>query len=99
MDTRRAWIADCSRSASVRALLLGFCIGFISSIPPLGPGALLLLRRGLEGRIAAGVAAATGGAAADAIYCALAVVGFSFLFWRYPNIAISIRWVGVAILV
>ena len=83
----------------MRALLLGFSIGFLSSIPPIGPGSLLLLRRGLEGRVSAGVAAAAGGAAADAIYCALAVVGFSYLFWKHPDIAASIRWVGVAILV
>jgi threonine/homoserine/homoserine lactone efflux protein len=83
----------------VRAILLGFCIGFMSSIPPLGPGALLLLRRGLEGRTSAGLAAAAGGATADAIYCALAVVGLSYLFWRYPDIAASMRWLGIAILV
>jgi threonine/homoserine/homoserine lactone efflux protein len=83
----------------VLPLLLGFCCGFLSSIPPLGPGALLLLRRGLEGRTADGVAAATGGAVADASYCALAVVGFSYLFLKHPGLAASMKWVGVTILV
>jgi threonine/homoserine/homoserine lactone efflux protein len=45
------------------------------------------------------MAAAAGGAAADASYCALAVVGFSYLFWKHPDIAASMKWVGVAILV
>ena len=80
-------------------LVLGICCGFLSSIPPLGPGALLLLRRGLEGRTADGVAAAAGGAIADASYCALAVVGFSYLFLKHPDLAASMKWVGVTILV
>jgi threonine/homoserine/homoserine lactone efflux protein len=83
----------------VLAFVLGLCIGFISSIPPLGPGSLLMVRRGLEGRFSAGIAVASGGAIADALYCALAVVGFSYLFWKHPDIAASMRWLGVAILI
>jgi threonine/homoserine/homoserine lactone efflux protein len=82
----------------VLPLLLGICTGFLSSIPPFGPGALLLMRRGLEGRASAGLAAAAGGALADAIYCGLAAVGFSYLLMTYPEIAASMRWVGVLIL-
>jgi threonine/homoserine/homoserine lactone efflux protein len=83
----------------VLPFLLGFSIGVLSSIPPFGPAGLLLVRRGLEGRIADGIAAVTGGAIADATYCALAVVGFSYLFWAHPHLAALMRWVGVALLI
>ena len=82
----------------VWAFLLGVCIGFVSSMPPIGPGGLMLMRRGLEGRFREGLALAAGGATADGIYCALAVVGFNYLVWKHPDLTASMRWVGVAIL-
>jgi threonine/homoserine/homoserine lactone efflux protein len=74
------------------------CIGFASSMPPIGPGGLMLMRRGLEGRVREGLALAAGGATADAGYCAFAMIGFSVLFWKHPGVAASMRWLGVAIL-
>lgn len=60
-------------------LLAGLVLGFVASIPPAGPIAILVLQRGLLRRFREGAAIALGGAAAEAGYAALALFGMSFL--------------------
>lgn len=79
-------------------LFLGVLVGLVSSIPPAGPGALLQVRRGLEGRFLAGMAAGVGGALADGGYCLLAVLGLGYLVTAFPAFSKGLSWGGLVVL-
>lgn len=59
------------------ASLIGFLMGFIGSMPILGPVSSLVFHRGLGGRYWDGWAIGVGGALAEGVYCAIAVWGFT----------------------
>ena len=65
------------------AALLGFAIGFVTSMPVAGPVSLLVFGRGLQGRSQTGVSLAFGSAIAESAYAYLAFWGFSALLARY----------------
>lgn len=81
------------------ASLLGLALGFIGSMPVAGPIALLVLRKGLRGRYEEGVALALGAAISEAAYCALALLGFDYLFVRYPIVESASRVIGGMLLI
>lgn len=60
-------------------MMLGFGMGFIGSIPPLGPVALMIISRVFKNQLKFAFAAGVGGALAEVIYAALAVTGVGLL--------------------
>jgi threonine/homoserine/homoserine lactone efflux protein len=81
------------------AIIAGFAMAFLGSMPPVGPIAVLLLERGVAGRTREGLRIGWGAALAEAIYCALAMAGISELMQRYSIVETIARFVGVAVLV
>ena len=65
------------------AALLGFGIGFVTSMPVAGPISLLVFGRGLQGKGRSGASLAFGSAIAESMYAYLAFWGFSALLARY----------------
>lgn len=65
------------------ALLVGFALGFVGSMPVAGPIAALVFARGAEGRFRSGVFIALGGALGEAIYVFGVFYGFSAVLTRY----------------
>lgn len=61
------------------ALLAGFLMGFVGSMPIAGPVSSLVFHRGMAGRDWDGWAIGVGGAFAEGMYCAVAVHGISVL--------------------
>jgi threonine/homoserine/homoserine lactone efflux protein len=66
------------------AALLGFCFGYIGSMPVAGPIAVLVFGRGLEDRARNGLFLASGAAIAESVYAYLAFWGFSAFLVSYP---------------
>ena len=69
--------------AELTAALLGFVVGFVTSMPVAGPVSLLVFGRGLQGRGRSGIYLAFGSAIAESMYAYLAFWGFSALLARY----------------
>jgi len=80
------------------AALAGFLMGFISSMPVVGPISLLVFQRGLLARYQDGWMIGLGGALAEGIYCALAVHGFSALREGFTFLEPLARGVGILLL-
>lgn len=68
------------------AILIGFLFGFIGSMPPAGPIAILVLARSVEGRFRNAISLAVGASLAESAYAFLAFWGYSALLKRYPVI-------------
>jgi threonine/homoserine/homoserine lactone efflux protein len=81
------------------ALILGFVLAFLGSIPIAGPIAVIVLSKGLEHRNRAGLFIAMGAAVAEAIYAFLAFWGFSAVLSRFPKLVPATRLVGCLILI
>jgi threonine/homoserine/homoserine lactone efflux protein len=81
----------------VAAALLGFCFGYVGSMPVAGPIAVLVFGRGLEDRTRNGLYLASGAAIAESVYAYLAFWGFSAFLTRYPWIEPTSR-VAAAVL-
>ena len=81
------------------ALLAGFAMAFLGSMPPTGPIAVLVLQRSVLRKYGEGMAIAVGAALAEGGYAALAVSGLSILFERYPLAELVARIAGIAILI
>lgn len=80
------------------AALLGFALGFVGSMPLVGPISILVFTRGVENRARNGFYLALGAALAESGYAYLAFWGFSQLLVRYPWIEPTTRAVGAVIL-
>jgi threonine/homoserine/homoserine lactone efflux protein len=80
------------------AALLGFCFGFIGSMPVAGPIAVLVFGRGLEDRARNGLFLASGAAIAESVYAYLAFWGFSAFLTSYPWIEPTSRIAAAIIL-
>jgi threonine/homoserine/homoserine lactone efflux protein len=80
------------------AALLGFALGFVGSMPLLGPVAILVFTHGVENRLRNGFYLAVGAALAESAYAYLAFWGFSQLLERYAWIEPTTRAVGAVIL-
>jgi threonine/homoserine/homoserine lactone efflux protein len=60
-------------------VVAGFVMGFVGSIPPTGPVALMVITRVFKGRTRYALAAGIGGALAEMVYAALAITGVGLL--------------------
>lgn len=80
------------------ALIVGFLLGFIGSMPVAGPIAALVFARGAEGRFRSGVWVAVGGAVGEAIYVLAVFYGFSVYLTRFAWIVPVSRAAGAVIL-
>lgn len=80
------------------ALLSGFLMAFLGSMPPTGPIAVLVLSRGVLRKYREAVAVAAGAALPEGVYSALAVFGLSEIFERFPAVEWGARILGVVVL-
>lgn len=82
----------------VAAALLGFAIGFVTSMPVAGPISLIVFGRGLQGRGQSGGYLAFGSAIAESSYAYLAFWGFSTLLAQHAWIEPVSRGVSAVLL-
>ena len=61
----------------------GFLAGFLFSMPVAGPVSILIVSHALKGERHFALAAASGAAVVDALYCFIAVYGFTNLYYLY----------------
>lgn len=80
------------------AALVGFMMGFIGSMPIVGPVSSLVFHRGLGGRYWDGWAIGVGGALAEGVYCAVAIQGFTALHGNLPFSTTLARAMAVLLL-
>lgn len=78
---------------------IGVLLGFVGSIPALGPLLVLVVTRGLTADRRGALALAAGGAAAESGYVLLAFWGLSGLFARAPELVRAMQLSSAAILV
>ena len=79
-------------------LVVGFCFGFVGSIPVAGPIALLVFAYGMQGKNKNAVLVAVGGAIAEAAYAYMAFWGLARLLVGHPEIVANSRGAGALIL-
>ena len=65
------------------AVIVGFLLGFLGSMPVAGPIAALVFARGAEGRFRSGVYIAVGGAIGEGLYVLAVFYGFSVYLTRF----------------
>jgi threonine/homoserine/homoserine lactone efflux protein len=82
----------------VSVLLIGFLLGFAKSIVPLGPTGVLVVQNGLEHRYARAMWIALGGAIAEILYCAGALMGLRALTARHPHVLEALNEAGIAVI-
>ena len=80
-------------------LLIGFSLGFLGSVPIAGPIAALVLRRGLEGRMLAGLGIALGCSLAEGAYAYVAFWGLGALLHAHPWLELASRVLGAVMLI
>jgi threonine/homoserine/homoserine lactone efflux protein len=68
------------------ASVLGFICGFFGSMPVAGPIAVLVFRRGIDGRLRSGVYLACGAAIAESVYA-------YFAYWGFTELLTHHRWI------
>jgi threonine/homoserine/homoserine lactone efflux protein len=81
------------------ALLAGFLMAFVGSMPPTGPVAVLVLERGVQRKYREARAIAVGCALAESGYALLAASGLNVLFERAPAVEVVARVVAIGVLV
>lgn len=63
--------------------VVGFAAGFLFSMPVAGPVSILIVSHALKGERHFALAAASGAAVVDSLYCFIAVYGFTNLYYFY----------------
>jgi threonine/homoserine/homoserine lactone efflux protein len=81
------------------AFLTGLAISCIGSIPPTGPIALIVLKRGLNRQSHSALSLAAGAAFAEAAYAMLAYLGIHFALAQYPVQTSILRIIAGVILI
>ena len=81
------------------ALVVGFVLAFIGSIPIAGPIAVAVLSMALDHRSRSALFIATGAAFAEAIYAFLAFWGFSAALERFPSLLPATHLFGCGLLI
>jgi threonine/homoserine/homoserine lactone efflux protein len=78
--------------------LLGFLLGWLGSMPMAGPVSVLVVKRGLAGRVRCGMALAIGAALAETLWCAAALFGYGALLDRWAWVRPAAGGVGAVIM-
>ncbi len=83
----------------IASFLTGLIMSCIGSIPPTGPIALIVLKRGLNRQNHGALSLAAGAAVAEAGYAVLAYLGINFALTRYPVQSSILRIIAGIILI
>ncbi|MGH7281329.1 MAG: LysE family translocator [Polyangiaceae bacterium] len=83
----------------IAALVIGFVLSFLGSIPIAGPIAVIIVSKALEHRNRAAFFISIGASVAEAFYAYLAFWGFSTVLGSFPGLIPASRLVGAGILV
>jgi threonine/homoserine/homoserine lactone efflux protein len=78
----------------ITALVAGFVIGGVSSMPVAGAVSVFVCRRGLAGHLRQGLALAVGAALAEGAWCLLVLTGAGRVVSRWPVVATVARFAG-----
>jgi len=81
------------------ALLIGFALGFLGSVPIAGPISAMVFERALQDRPREGRAIALGAAVAESFYALMAFWGLATVFHRYPRVLPASRLAGAVIFI
>ncbi len=81
------------------ALLVGLLFGFFGSMPIAGPTAVVLVSKGLDNQIRAGMHIAAGAAAAESGYVFMAFLGLTSVLSRFPVLLPASRLLGCLLLI
>lgn len=81
------------------ALVIGFVLAFVGSMPVAGPIAVIMVGKGLEGQRRPGLYIAIGAAVCEAGYACLAFLGLTAAFGRFPLLVPISRVLGCVILI
>lgn len=68
------------------SLLIGFVLGWLTSMPVAGAVSIFIVHRGLAGRVRDGLRLAAGAGVAEALWCAAVRLGLGHLFERWPGL-------------
>ncbi len=79
-------------------LVIGFCFGYVGSMPVAGPISVLVLHLGLAHSPRLALYVALGGALAESLYALVAFWGLSTVLASYPVVLPAARVVGACIL-
>jgi threonine/homoserine/homoserine lactone efflux protein len=82
----------------ILALLVGLALGFFGSMPIAGPTAVVIVSKGLDSKIRAGLFIAIGAAVAESLYAFMAFWGLTETLHRFPVLLPASRLVGAALL-
>jgi threonine/homoserine/homoserine lactone efflux protein len=82
----------------ILAWLIGLAFGFFGSMPIAGPTAVVLVSKGLESQVRAGIYIAAGAAAAESVYAFMAFWGLTAALSRFPVLLPASRVVGALLL-
>lgn len=85
-------------SFGVGALVAGFALGFVGSVPVAGPISLIVVDSTLQNRPRKGLMVAIGAALAESAYAALAFWGLTRIFGKYPELLPLSRVLAGAVL-
>lgn len=83
----------------VFALVIGFVLAFVGSMPIAGPIAVILVSKGLDGQRRAGLYIAIGAAICESAYACVAFLGLTAAIGRFPLLMPASRAIGCTILV
>ncbi len=79
-------------------LVIGFFIGFVTSIPPIGAVSAIIIRRAFTGRLRESFLFAVGATLSEGVYSLAAVFSIHLFFASVPGARAVLRWVAVGIL-
>jgi len=68
------------------ALLIGFVLGVLTSMPVAGAVSIFIVHRGLAGRVRDGLRLAAGAGVAEALWCAAVRLGVGHVLERWPGL-------------
>ncbi len=97
-DAAAAWMWKEGVPPLLAALLIGFVLSFVGSMPIAGPVAAVVLTKGLDNQPRAGLFIAIGAAVAESLYAGLAFLGLTAMLERYPLLLPVSRLFGCLIL-
>ena len=80
------------------AWLIGLAFGFFGSMPIAGPTAVVIVSKGLDHQVRAGVLIAAGAATAESVYAFMAFWGLTAALSRFPVLVPLSHVIGAALL-